>query len=94
MNRYTRYALRLVIKIILFMILFIVYRMVIMKGDIINIATLGIDIVVGIIIASLINAIIDEIPLLDPDKELYDKLRQGTLKMYEEAIEKTKQSRK
>ena len=94
MNRYTRYALRLVIKIILFMILFIVYRMVIMKGDIINIATLGIDIVVGIIIASLINVVIDEIPLLDPDKELYDKLRQGTLKMYEEVIEKTKQSRK
>lgn len=94
MNRYTRYALRLVIKIILFMVLFIVYRMVIMKGDIINIATLGIDIVVGIVIASLINAVIDEIPLLDPDKELYDKLRQGTLKMYEEAIEKTKQSRK
>lgn len=94
MNRYTRYALRLVIKIILFMVLFIIYRMVIMKGDIINIATLGIDIMIGVVIASLINAIIDEIPSLDPDKELYDKLRQGTLKMFDEAIEKAKQSRK
>lgn len=94
MNRYTRYALRLVIKIILFMVLFIIYRMAIMKGDIINITTLGIDIMIGVVIASLINAIIDEIPSLDPDKELYDKLRQGTLKMFDEAIEKAKQSRK
>lgn len=90
MNKETRIALRIVIEIISVIILFIIYRVVIMKGPIFYIPTLGLDIAIGAVIAGLVNGIVDEIPALDPDKELYEKLSKGPHALFQETREKYK----
>lgn len=57
LNDSTKTALNFVIKTILWMIIMIVYRVVIMKGELIYMGTIVIDIIVAIVVASIVKVI-------------------------------------
>lgn len=57
LNDSTKTALNFVIKTVLWMLLMIIYRVVIMKGELFDLATLGIDIVVGAVLVGIIRVI-------------------------------------
>lgn len=96
MNRTAKVILRLIVKIILFIIIWCAYRSAV-NGDIIITWTSSdgtIAIFIGIVIYALIDSIVNEIHVLDPNKEIYDKLSKGTWNMYKDVSNKTKQLRK
>lgn len=53
----TKTALNFVIKTVLWIFLMIIYRVVIMKGEFFDLATLGIDIVVGAVLVGIVRVI-------------------------------------
>lgn len=86
-NRNTRAFIRFLVKIGVFFIVWCIYRGIV-GGDLIpNWRTENITpvILIGVFIIGIVNAVVDEIPALDPDEILYAKLRQGTYKMFQEA---------
>ena len=80
-NRETREVVRFIIKALIYLICFIMCINLIMPHYVI----------ICIVVASILNYIVDEIPALDPDELLYEKLRQDPWKMFQEASAKAQE---
>ena len=53
----TKTTINFIIKTVLWMIIMIIYRIVIMKGELIDMSTIVIDIIVGIVVANIVLVI-------------------------------------
>lgn len=85
MNPLQRKIVKFTLTLVISIITFILYKVLIIHGSVLDLNTTAEDVVAGAIIWGIVSALVGNIRELDPNKELLDDLRKALDSTYDKS---------